>query len=99
MVDEGEMDWKVIAINRDDKRCEYINTIADVERVMPGKIQSIVNWFKQYKVPDGKPLNTFAFDDQAKDADYAMEVIKKTHEHWKDQGALQAKGLWVPTKP
>jgi len=98
MVDEGEMDWKVIAINRDDPRSEYINTIQDVERVMPGKINGIVAWFKQYKVPDGKPLNTFAFDDQAKDADYAMDIIKKTHEHWKDQKALADKGLWFEGK-
>jgi len=96
MIDEGEMDWKVIAINRDDRRSEHINTIADVERVMPGKIKSIVQWFKQYKVPDGKPLNSFAFDEQAKDADYAIEIIRATHEHWKDQNALKAKGLWVP---
>jgi len=95
MIDEGEMDWKVIAINRLDPKSEYINTMSDVERIYPNKIKSIVSWFKQYKVPDGKPLNSFAFGDQAKDADYAMEVIGKTHEHWKNKDALKAAGLWV----
>lgn len=96
MIDEGEMDWKVIAINRNDPRSAYLNTIQDLERSQPGRVSSIVNWFKQYKVPDGKPLNEFAFDGAAKDADYAMDVIEKTHMSWRDTEAMTKHGLWVP---
>ena len=31
---------------------------------MPGKIAEVVHWFKVYKIPDGKPENTFAFEDK-----------------------------------
>jgi inorganic pyrophosphatase len=95
MIDEGEMDWKVIAINRDDPKSTMINTIADLERLQPGKVKRLMDWFKQYKVPDGKPLNTFAFDDDVKDADFAMKVIRQTHQHWRDVAALKSESLWV----
>jgi len=39
-------------------------------------LAATVEWFKIYKVPDGKPLNEFAFDGQAKDAAFAINVIK-----------------------
>lgn len=95
MIDEGEMDWKVIAINREDPKSAMINTIQDLERLQPGKVERILQWFKQYKVPDGKPLNTFAFDDEVKDADFAMRVVRQTHQHWRDLEAIKSEGLWV----
>lgn len=95
MIDEGEMDWKVIAINREDPKSALINTIQDLERIQPGKVQRILQWFKQYKVPDGKPLNTFAFDDEVKDADFAMRVVRQTHQHWRHLEDIKSEGLWV----
>lgn len=32
MIDEGELDWKMIAIRVDDPMAEYLNDIDDVER-------------------------------------------------------------------
>jgi len=32
MIDEGELDWKVIAIRDDDPMAKYLNDIDDVER-------------------------------------------------------------------
>ena len=36
MIDEGETDWKVIAIDVNDPLAENLNDIHDVEKVMPG---------------------------------------------------------------
>uniref|UniRef100_A0A673CQA6 inorganic diphosphatase n=1 Tax=Sphaeramia orbicularis TaxID=375764 RepID=A0A673CQA6_9TELE len=62
MIDEGETDWKVIAINVDDPEAKDLNSISDVERLKPGYLESTVDWFRRYKVPDGKPENQFAFN-------------------------------------
>ena len=35
MIDEGELDWKVIAIRVDDPMAHYLNDIDDVERWVP----------------------------------------------------------------
>uniref|UniRef100_A0AAX7VUP3 inorganic diphosphatase n=1 Tax=Astatotilapia calliptera TaxID=8154 RepID=A0AAX7VUP3_ASTCA len=83
MIDEGETDWKVIAINVDDPEASEFNNIGDVRRLKPGYLEATVEWFRRYKVPDGKPENQFAFNEEFKDKDFAIEVIKSTHNFWK----------------
>uniref|UniRef100_A0A3P8UU48 inorganic diphosphatase n=1 Tax=Cynoglossus semilaevis TaxID=244447 RepID=A0A3P8UU48_CYNSE len=83
MVDEGEMDWKVIAINVKDPDSAKLNNIDDVRKSRPGHLEATVDWFRKYKVPDGKPENQFGFNGQFKDKDFAVEIIKSTHEHWR----------------
>ena len=34
MIDDGELDWKVIAINVEDPKASSVNDIEDVERYM-----------------------------------------------------------------
>ena len=41
--------------------------ISDVERLKPGYLEATVDWFRRYKVPDGKPENEFAFNAEFKD--------------------------------
>ena len=50
MIDEGEMDWKCIAIDICDRDASKLNSIADVEKLKPGFIQRLTEWFKVYKV-------------------------------------------------
>lgn len=40
-------------------------------------------WFRIYKIPDGKPENVFAFSGEAKSKKYAVEIIHETNEAWK----------------
>ena len=35
MIDEGELDWKVVAISVDDPKAELVNDVADVEKHFP----------------------------------------------------------------
>uniref|UniRef100_A0A2K6URK1 inorganic diphosphatase n=1 Tax=Saimiri boliviensis boliviensis TaxID=39432 RepID=A0A2K6URK1_SAIBB len=86
----GETDWKVIAINADDPDAANYNDINDVKRLKPGYLEATMDWFRRYKVPDGKPENEFAFNADFKDKDFtidiiifAIDIIKSTHDHWK----------------
>jgi len=83
MIDEGETDWKVIAIDVNDPLAENLNDIHDVDKVMPGFLKATVEWFKIYKMPDGKPANEFAFNGEPKNKEFAEKVILGTHESWK----------------
>jgi len=83
MIDEGETDWKVIAINVDDPDAANYNDINDVKRLKPGYLEATVDWFRRYKVPEGKPENQFAFNAEFKDKDFAIDIIKSTHDHWR----------------
>lgn len=40
MIDEGELDWKVVAISVDDPKADLVNNVADVEKHFPVSLQS-----------------------------------------------------------
>ena len=83
LLDEGETDWKLLAVDATDPRAPELNDVEDVEKRFPGFIAKSVDWFRYYKVPDGKPVNKFAFDGEPKGREYAMAVVEETHEGWK----------------
>ncbi|KAM4051444.1 inorganic pyrophosphatase 2, mitochondrial [Anomaloglossus baeobatrachus] len=82
LIDEGEMDWKIIAINTEDPEADKFNDIDDVKKYKPGYLEATVEWLRTYKVPDGKPENQFGFNGQFKDQAFALGIIKETHEYW-----------------
>jgi len=84
MLDEGETDWKVIAVDVNDALAPQLNDIQDVEKQMPGFLRSTVEWFRFYKVPDGKPENVFAFNSEFKNREFAHQIIVGTHVEWRD---------------
>jgi inorganic pyrophosphatase len=82
MIDEGELDWKVVAIRADDPKADKVSDIEDVEREFPGTLEAIRVWFRDYKTPDGKLQNEFGFDDKPQNAAYAKKVIEETNQFW-----------------
>lgn len=103
LIDEGETDWKLIAIDVNDPLAPQLSDISDVEKQMPGFLKATVEWFRIYKIPDGKPENQFAFNAEAKDRDFAHKTILETHEYWKglvegkaDAGGLHTGAVRVP---
>lgn len=82
LLDEGEIDWKVIAINTSDPLASKMNDIADVDEHMPGTVDEVREWFKMYKTAEGKGENEYAYNGEAKGAAFTMNVIEETHESW-----------------
>nr|ATJ00691.1 soluble inorganic pyrophosphatase 7 [Hevea brasiliensis] len=82
MIDEGELDWKIVAISLDDPRASLVNDVDDVEKHFPGTLTAIRDWFRDYKIPDGKPANKFGLGNKAANKDYALKVITETNESW-----------------
>lgn len=74
LLDEGETDWKLIVIDVNDPLAPQLSDIGDVEQHMPGFLRASVEWFKLYKVPDGKPENQFGFNGEVKDREFAHQV-------------------------
>merc|ERR1719261_1687778 len=82
MIDDGELDWKVIAINAKDEHADKINDVGDIEKFYPGTVSGIREWFRWYKTPDGMPINGFGHGEEALSAAKAVEVIKETNEFY-----------------
>ena len=94
MIDDGELDWKLIAIAANDEHAASINDVDDIEKFYPGTVSGIREWFRwqdagrqacQRLRPSARP---------AADA----KAIAETHAHYKAAAAGTAdKGkLWFP---
>ena len=83
MIDDGEADWKVIAIDVRDRWASELNDVSDVERLLPGTISAVREWFRTYKIPDGKPPNVFGLGERCMPKDYAMQIVGETHHAWR----------------
>eukprot|EP00635_Sarcinochrysidales_sp_CCMP3193_P003371 CAMPEP_0118897080 /NCGR_PEP_ID=MMETSP1166-20130328/4636_1 /TAXON_ID=1104430 /ORGANISM="Chrysoreinhardia sp, Strain CCMP3193" /LENGTH=284 /DNA_ID=CAMNT_0006836147 /DNA_START=29 /DNA_END=883 /DNA_ORIENTATION=+ len=98
MIDDGELDWKVIAIAKGDPLYLDLNDVDDLEKLCPGVVSGIREWFRWYKTPDDKPLNAFGFDEACLDKTKAKDVILETHDAWKalHSGDIENSGkLWT----
>ena len=98
MIDDGELDWKLIAIAANDEHAASINDVDDIEKFYPGTVSGIREWFRWYKTPDGKPVNGYGHGERALPAADAKKAIAETHAHYKAAAAGTAdKGkLWFP---
>lgn len=84
MIDDGEADWKVITIDATDKWAPFLNDISDVEKQLPGTLNAVREWFRTYKIPDGKPPNKFGLNEKFMDKSYTMQIIKECNQAWKE---------------
>ncbi|CAI7671325.1 unnamed protein product [Penicillium manginii] len=82
LIDEEETDWKVIVIDVNDPLASKLDDIEDVERHLPGLLRATNEWFRIYKIPDGKPENQFAFSGECKNKKYASDVIHECADAW-----------------
>ena len=73
MLDDGETDWKVIAMNAKEAASRNINNLDDL---YPDLVTTVKEFFRVYKIPMGEPENEFGFDGDFKDAEFAKDVIK-----------------------
>ena len=59
LIDQGELDHKIIVIDAADPLASAINSAADLARVMPGVTEKLIEWLKQYKTTDGKEVTSY----------------------------------------
>jgi len=96
LIDQGELDHKIIVIALDDPLAASLNSAADLPRVMPGVLEKLVEWLKMYKTTDGKAVNVLASDTPST-VPVAMGVVNECHSSWKKLVAAGpgATGFWL----
>ncbi|PVD37936.1 hypothetical protein C0Q70_00538 [Pomacea canaliculata] len=75
LIDEGETDWKIIAIDVSDPLASKLNG----ENL---QLSATYEWFRYYKKPDGKPENTVHWNGECKGRDFALEIVEDANKQW-----------------
>lgn len=61
------------------RACSAVLTWTCHCRELPGELERIMVWFRDYKIPDGKPPNAFGYDSKPMNSEFAEMVIAGTH--------------------
>lgn len=70
ILDQGQTDWKIIAIDTSDPLANKLSDISDVDTHLPGFLQQLKDWYCLYKIPEGKPANEVALGGQLQNRKY-----------------------------
>ena len=100
LVDEGELDYKIIALRTDYVHIERINSLSDLEHYQPQISQNLMKWFINYKLSEGKGKNKL-LSDIPLNAEEALNIIHKTNEQYKRlvSGVIANEdGFYLPPK-
>lgn len=101
LIDEGQADWKIIVVNTEAKGpLAEARTIADAERLAPGRIEEALRWMDEFKQHSSKSETTLHYE--IHDAARAMTIIEKDHSAWRRLVAEAeadgtARGHWIRT--
>lgn len=90
LIDGDETDWKIFAIRIDDENASRIHSLDDMEKIFPGVLDRVRDWFRLYKTAEGKGENRYGYNGQYLDRNKAIQVIKECHEAWKKLRAEMA---------
>lgn len=93
--DQGEMDWKILAMNNEEADRRGIKGLKEYREYLPGFIEEMMEWFRVYKTYDGKRANTILFDSEIFGLEETMNVIRASHREYK---SLISTGKWRQKK-
>lgn len=80
MLDGGETDWKLLTVAVGDASAPMLGDVGDLQLHMPGALPAAHRWLSLYKWPD---VCSFAFQGQAQNRAYALQVVAETHAAWR----------------
>lgn len=82
LIDDGEIDWKIISISNQSQDFDKVNSLEDVEKVYPGLLKGIKFWFENYKV-NNEQKNEFLHNGNFLNKEETLEIINECHLSWK----------------
>lgn len=82
LIDAGECDWKIVAVDINNESADLLNDIGDVEKVYPRLLDFSFEWMRDYKIPTGSLPNEFGLGGEFMPRAFAEKVIKAGHDSW-----------------
>ncbi|KAK6328580.1 hypothetical protein J4Q44_G00005580 [Coregonus suidteri] len=83
MIDEGETDWKVIAINVEDPEAKDLNNIGDIQRLKPGYLKATVDCSGGTKYQTGNQRTILPSTESSKTRNLQLRQSRAPMASWK----------------
>ena len=80
MIDDGEADHKIIGVRLDDPLFSDVKSVEDLEASMPGVLDILRIWFKNYKLEPSE-IQIIGFEPK----DRALAMVGAAHEDYEHQ--------------
>jgi inorganic pyrophosphatase len=99
LIDQGELDWKILVLSQTQADKEGIRDHKDFEEAYPAKIKGVREWFRTIKTLDGKPENTFGYGGDVIGQEETFQIVEENQESYKRliKGDVSKKfDFWLP---
>ena len=80
LLDDNEVDWKIVGVSDLDKNFNKYNDIQDIPLYLKDGIRE---WFRWYKFSDNI-MNEYMYDGKYLDKNSTIEIIEECHLQWKN---------------
>ncbi|KNH09795.1 inorganic pyrophosphatase [Perkinsela sp. CCAP 1560/4] len=108
LIDEGEIDWKVLCYALDDTEFQSLFESPANEAQLKRKLTMHLNqelnlvkdWFINYKTAEGKPRNDLAEKGKVFDEAYTKRLVRAMHETYQslvNRSVKNTSDLWIPS--
>lgn len=74
VINENKTDWKILVVDLENPEADKLNDIGDVEPLMPGYLDTIKEWFRVYKLAEGKKENVLGADGELQNQEYDISL-------------------------
>eukprot|EP00831_Metopus_contortus_P026769 TRINITY_DN2268_c0_g1_i3.p1 TRINITY_DN2268_c0_g1~~TRINITY_DN2268_c0_g1_i3.p1 ORF type:complete len:174 (-),score=32.31 TRINITY_DN2268_c0_g1_i3:44-565(-) len=100
--DKNECDWKVLGLNEEEALAKSISTLLDFQKQHPGKIDTIINWFRSVKGEEGKTADPILFNSAVFSIAETLKMITTAHQSYlslRNGLKKSPSGIWMPDVP
>lgn len=80
MIDGGEKDYKVLAVQEDNTRFDKIQELDDIKQFNPHFLDETAHFFESYKYLEGKEVEIKGWGDKKE----AIQEIEETYKNYKE---------------
>ncbi|RJE26460.1 Inorganic pyrophosphatase [Aspergillus sclerotialis] len=85
VLENGKTDWKIVVVDIQNPISEKINGMSDIEKHMPGYVETMLEWFRVYKIPDHGETgrNEIGMGGRIEGREFTHDLLKASHKSWK----------------
>jgi len=82
LIDDGQMDWKILGMEINEAKAKGVRTIKDYEQLYPGAISEVRKWFLEKAADEGKHHYEYLINGKVIPVADTLDVIQDSQKHY-----------------